>query len=222
MISTTAHPLLADLITLPAAHDAYRRMGCDDVRFTSGYIISKPPHSPPLFWHFDWMGWSEPVSYEARPLQTFFMVYLVDTTRANGCLRVIPGSHLNDHPLHQQMADAHTPAVARAEDLSRPEFQTQPDEVDVPVRAGDLVIGDSRLLHAAHANTTGQRRTVITLWMHPNFGTLPESIQAFCARFNDLPKDWPPEAAAKLAPLLPTYDGDAKPATFSRTRHPRP
>jgi ectoine hydroxylase-related dioxygenase (phytanoyl-CoA dioxygenase family) len=36
--------------------------------------------------------------------------------------------------------------------------------VDVEVKAGDLVLGDARLLHAAHANNSDRRRTLITMW----------------------------------------------------------
>ena len=34
----------------------------------------------------------------------------------------------------------------------------------MPVRAGDLVINDARLLHAAHANRTDKRRTLVLQW----------------------------------------------------------
>ena len=66
MIPIGRNPAFAKLATLLPALDAYRQMGFDDVRFTSGYVISKPPHSPPLFWHFDWMGWTHPRSYDTE------------------------------------------------------------------------------------------------------------------------------------------------------------
>ena len=57
-------------------------------------------------------------------------------------------------------------------------YQTLPGEVDVAVTAGDLVIGDSRVLHAAHANTTGERRTVLTTWYLPRYDELSERLRA--------------------------------------------
>ena len=36
-------------------------------------------------------------------IQLFLMVYLVDTTPANGCLRVLPGSHLRKIPLDDEL-----------------------------------------------------------------------------------------------------------------------
>ena len=42
-------------------------------------------------------------------------------------------------------------------------LQPAAGETDVEVQAGDVVIGDSRLLYGSHANHSGQRRTVITI-----------------------------------------------------------
>ena len=61
-----------------------------------------------LFWHRDWWGWNHPVSYgDPVPQQVFLMYYTVDTTPGNGCLRLIPGSHLERHPMHDAVPDAY-------------------------------------------------------------------------------------------------------------------
>ena len=39
-----------------------------------------------------------------------------------------------------------------------------PDAIDVPLKAGDLIIADARLLHAAWPNQTAQRRTLVLAW----------------------------------------------------------
>jgi ectoine hydroxylase-related dioxygenase (phytanoyl-CoA dioxygenase family) len=210
---------LAQLIAHPKALGALEAMGFRDNRFQSGYIISKPPQSPPLFWHFDWGWWNHPLSYEPRPLQLFLMYYLTDTTRANGCLRVIPGSHLRETPLHKVIADAHSEELGEAKDLKRVEFQPQPGEIDVRVKAGDLLIGDSRIMHAAHANTSDERRTVITLWFHPDYQDSPEELRAaFETRKDPLPPGWSPESLQLLDSVLINYQGRAEPLKFSRTR----
>ena len=173
-------------------------------KWSSGYVISKPPQSPPLFWHQDWWGWNDPCSYTALPQQLFLMYYLVDTTPSNGCLRVIKGSHLNRHPLHDILPSAHGEALQRVDDTDHPAYQHFPDEVDIPVKAGDLVIGDSRLLHASHGNQSDERRTVITLWYHPFFALLPVGMQAHIGRLRQSlawsEADW--ERIAELAPDL--------------------
>ena len=49
------HPFFADIITYRPALDALARLGYGQPTFTDGYIISKPAHSPRLFWHYDWV-----------------------------------------------------------------------------------------------------------------------------------------------------------------------
>jgi len=106
--------------------------------------------------------------------------------------------------------------------LSRAEFQSHPDAVDVPVKAGDLVIGDSRILHGAHANQSGERRTVITLWYHPAFGSVPEPIQGFIAgMYQPPPEEWSDGLRRRLEAMSPAYHGCARPVQFSRERMSR-
>ena len=79
---------------------ALAQLGFAQPKFGHGRIISKPPHSLPLFWHEDGRFGDDPVSYPWQPIQCFLMFYLNDTSAQNGCLRVIPGSHLKRHSLH--------------------------------------------------------------------------------------------------------------------------
>ncbi len=138
-------PFFADLVGWQPALDALNSLGYVAPKFSTGFVISKPPHSPPLFWHQDWWGWEHPHSYTPNPQQIFLMYYLVDTTPKNGCLRLIPGSHLHRHPLHD-ISEAHTEEIRLAEDVTSPAYLDHPDEMDVCVKAGDVVMGDSRLL----------------------------------------------------------------------------
>jgi len=215
LISVYDHEEMLPLITLPAALDVLADLGYPDPRFYSGYIISKPPEvAPPLFWHQDGILWTEPISYTDTPHQFFLMYYLVDTHRENGCLRVIPGSHRNRHRLHA-LPPAHTDDIQSA-DEHHPALQEDPDEVDVPVRAGDLVIGDARLLHSAHPNRSTRRRTVITLWFCPTFPDMSESTQAFYSKYREKPPSWSDEAWRTLAPLRCAYEGTASPPESHR------
>ncbi len=159
MVSVYDDKFFARLVAYRPALAILSDLGFENPTWSSGFIISKPPHSPPLFWHQDWWGWNDSCSYEAPPQQLFLMYYLVDTDRHNGCLRVIAGSHRNRHALHDEVKEAHTDNVRSLTDPEHPAYQSVEGEQDVPVRAGDLVIGDSRLLHAAHGNMSEERRT---------------------------------------------------------------
>lgn len=82
------------------------------------------------------------------------------------------------------------------------------------------MVGDSRLLHSAHANKTEQRRTVITLWYYPAWDQLSEPIQARMAKAG-MDDRWPADAYERIGSLLPTYDGDAEEASWNRIPGPR-
>ena len=165
--------------------------------------------APPLFWHQDGILWDDPTSYTDEPVQVFLMYYLVDTSRDNGCLRVIPGSHRRRHRLHA-LPPAHGDAINAAGER-HPSLQPDPDEVDIPVRAGDLVIGDARLLHSAHPNRSPRRRTVITLWFLPTFPDLPEHLRAFYGKRNSeltaSSLEWSESGWDELCGVLARYDG---------------
>ena len=45
------------------------------------------------------------------------------------------------------------------------------------MKAGDLVLGDARMLHAAHPNSSGKRRTLITMWYLPEYAKMPANMK---------------------------------------------
>lgn len=160
----TWSPMSDRLIDWPPAWEACRLMGLEDQRADdSVLILSKPAHGPALYWHQDWMQWDSPASATPWPSRVFLSYYLTDTTRENGCLRAIPGTHRKRIPLHDLLPAAHEKEI-QAQDESHPAFMDHPDAVDLPVKAGDLVINDARLLHSAWPNRSDQRRTLLLQW----------------------------------------------------------
>ena len=57
--------------------------------------------------------------------------------------------------------------------------------MNVTVRAGDLVLGDARVLHGAHPNASDARRTVLTLWYLPRWHAMSESMRAHAALLHE-------------------------------------
>ena len=229
LIALADHPPFAALIAFPGLEEMFSRMGLDDTRFTSGYIISKPPGGPALFWHQDWWGWRHPISRTDRIAQVALFLYLTDTRRENGCLRVIPGSHRRPHPLHD-VIDAHDPALAAVENPDDPVYAPHPDEVDVPVAAGDVVVADARLVHGAHPNRSGEERTNITLWWHPHYAELPPGIRArlwTIVRRDEVDTDtiadrslyphrWPEPWRSQVLPIMAGDPGPVAPEAWVR------
>lgn len=211
MLSIADEPGFARLIGLPRTLAILRGLGLGELAWSAGYVISKPAAAPRLFWHQDWLYWTHPVSREAVPHQLFAMYYLVDTDRTNGCLRVIPGSHGGRREAHDRLARAHSPEALAGRDPAHAMFGDMPGEVDVPVRAGDLLLGDSRLLHAAHANGSDASRRLLTLWYHPAYDRLPGPIQTHLTdSYGGALDGWDAEARSSLGCALPyARSGDA-------------
>ena len=172
-------------------------------------------------------------------MQVFLMFYLTDTSRENGCLRVVPGqcapsspavrrlraltctmtacagSHLKTHPIDSLLPQNNAKDRAFRDPLS-PEFGAAEGEVDVPLRVGDFVAGYSEILHSAHANTSEHKRTCLTMWYYPAFTELPGRTQASIADAegameHGLSQVRSPEVAAKLAPMEIRFDGRESP-----------
>ena len=173
-VDTRENAVMRRLLDWPATRMWMRAMQLVD--FTPNgtiHVLSKPPGGPPLYWHQDWDTWNDPFSLAPWPQQLFLSYYLVDTDRANGCFRVIPGTHLKRIPLHGQVEAPHQRTAWFADEKDPHMFGDHPDAVDVPVRGGDLVIGEARLLHSARGNNSGERRTLLLGW-HMRPATVPD------------------------------------------------
>ena len=77
-------------------------------------------------------------------------------------------------------------------------FSDQPEQIDVLVSAGTLVIGDARMLHAARENQTNVRRNMILIWAQ---------------RPNSIPDYWKEELPDTIKNGIPDLE-------FPRTRIP--
>tara|TARA_B100000674_G_scaffold491681_1_gene510142 strand:- start:174 stop:881 length:708 start_codon:yes stop_codon:yes gene_type:complete len=188
-----ADPIVEKIIDYAPQKQVCAELGLENLQPRDNIILlSKPAYGPPLYWHQDFMNWNHPEAAAPWPTVIFLSYYMSDTTRENGCLRVIPGTHRKRIPLHDMLPDAHGPEIQAINDLEHPIFMDHPDSVDVPLKSGDLIIADARLLHAAWPNQTAQRRTLVLAWHGvfsfphpPSWWTdkVPEAIQKFDPQF---------------------------------------
>jgi len=229
LILIADYPDFGMLIGNEELKEIFRKLGFDDTRFSSGYIISKPNNSPALFWHQDWWGWDHPLSYTNQIAQVFVMIYLQDTNPQNGCLRVIPRSHRSYHALHSNQK-AHTESASRVEDPNDSIYNSLSEEVPVPVKCGDVIVGDARLIHGSFPNQSEDERTLITLWYHPHYNMLPGAMQSrICEIFHrkgvDTDPDgeesmtllkWPERFRKPIEALFPSCPEDAEPYPWCR------
>ena len=88
-------------------------------------------------------------------------IYLEDADRSNGCLRVVPGSHLKGLVEHQRDPRTHGSWCQVEDEVA----------LDLPVPAGTVVLFSANLLHGANDNLHSQRTRYSTAW-HYVPGTL--------------------------------------------------
>jgi hypothetical protein len=180
--------------------------GGGDLRWISGYISAKEPHTPALWWHQDWWCWSHAVSFRRAAAQVALLCYLSDTSRDSGALRVLPGSHHGSLPLHALLPEAH--AEGQQLPLDHDALRDQRQQVTLSLRAGDAVVLDYRLLHGTHPNAADQRRDCVLLSFTPSWDGLPPEIRAHLIQHTAQPSE---EERCAVHPwiseLLPTFAG---------------
>ncbi len=132
----------------------------DDVILWGCHVFCKPAgqgfETP---WHQDGHYW--PI----RPLATCTVwVALEESSTENGCLRVIPRSHLArlSHPhLHEDRPD-----VALQQRLADDSFDAG-TAVDLELQPGQMSMHDVYMIHGANANRSAKRRTGVALRYMP-------------------------------------------------------
>jgi ectoine hydroxylase-related dioxygenase (phytanoyl-CoA dioxygenase family) len=140
--------------------DAVEQLIGPDVILWGCHVFCKPAgdgHETP--WHQDGHYW--PI----RPLATCTVwVALEESTRENGCLRVIPRSHLaqvSHAHLHEDRQD-----VALQQRLADDAFDAS-TAVDLELQPGQMSMHDVYMIHGAQANLSTKRRTGVALRYMP-------------------------------------------------------
>lgn len=220
---TYKDPEVTSVLSSGALVEGLNNLRLGDVRWLSGYVISKPPQGPGLWWHQDWWAWEDPITVRRKAPQLFAILYLQKTDKDNGCLRVIPGSHCCPHPLMAELPEPHSDAIELAPD-SGVAHADVPEEVAVCTGPGDLVVGDVRLLHSTHRNSSESPRHAVDMVFLPYFKQLPVRLKNHLVQHPALPEVgwWHQEntdVPASLRAWLPTvdpYEPDKYPVNFMR------
>ena len=145
------NPIMRRLAEWQPARRALEALGFGDFAAGEGLLVlTKPARGPALYWHQDWMQWNDPLSCTPWPQIMFVSYYLEGTSIENGCLKIIPGTHLKRIPLHDELVTAHEQGARFIEEDHPIMFSDHPDQVNVEVGPRDLVLADARVLHAAY------------------------------------------------------------------------
>lgn len=123
-----------------------------------GYTyVSKPPGSGlPVLWHQDGHPWADRL--QGAPACSVW-VALDDSNAANGCLRVIPGSHtLGARPL---IPATNTPNLFEVR--TDPELVDEDSAEDLVLDAGDACVHHPALIHGSGPNRSDRPRRALVV-----------------------------------------------------------
>jgi ectoine hydroxylase-related dioxygenase (phytanoyl-CoA dioxygenase family) len=156
-------PRLFEFVLHPCALKIAERIVGPDILLWSSQFFCKPAGTgKPVPWHADahyWTNFIDPV----RVVSIY--IALDEQTAANGCLRVLPGSHKVTHGF----------AYRRTNPNANPFFpQGVPEEaldssclVDIELHPGEFVLFDGWLLHGSNANRSTLPRYSFTMRYAP-------------------------------------------------------
>jgi ectoine hydroxylase-related dioxygenase (phytanoyl-CoA dioxygenase family) len=140
--------------------------------FASHYIAKQPFDGQPVLWHQDGSYWP------LEPMEVVTLwVSFDDSTRDNGCLRVLPGTqHTALQKMHRRTEVANVLSSAIAD-----EFVDESAAVDVVLAPGDVSIHHPNVIHGSDANTSPRWRRGLTI----------RYIPASTEILHDGPDPWP-------------------------------
>ena len=120
-------------------------------------------------------------------------IALDPATRDNGCMEVIPGSHLRGPAPHVPMEDINLCTI-------RPDLLRLQDRVRLPMDPGDVLIFHGLIHHYTAANRSNQRRRALQFHYH-QVGLEWISLEAHRALFHDDAGEYAGCTVAKGAPF---------------------
>jgi len=132
--------LISQVIASPAVLKLLSEVvgkGC--VPISADIQFKHPESKHPILWHQD-------AIYESSTSFVNLGIYLEDSQAQDGCLRLVPGSHQEQHDILQLATD-------HGWDI--------PGAIDIATRAGDVVVHDTMTLHGSGIKySEGCRRTL--------------------------------------------------------------
>lgn len=143
-------------------------------------LLAKPPRKPAAVfaWHQDSAYWPE----TPDPRTATVWLALDDSTRENGCMRFVSGSHreakLRAHrPLHGDREKSHTLIAAVDEEKDRVEY--------AEIRRGDVTVHDERVAHGSGGNSSPRWRRAYIVAFRSHATIAAERGMGFTHSHND-------------------------------------
>lgn len=152
-----AYPELFEWLLADEVLDMLEPFLGPDIALWSSHFICKPPgKGRAVPWHEDsayWKGLLEP--------QEVITVWLAidESTRENGCMRVIPGTHRHGFSDYEPVDRETHVFGARI----RPDQMDESKAVDLELAPGEFHLHHAKLIHGSNANVSDRRRCGYTM-----------------------------------------------------------
>ena len=142
---------LCELIRHPRILDAVKAAIGPDILCWTSSMFSKPPRSPGFVsWHQDVTYWGlDP------PNVVTAWVALTDSTPGNGCMKVVPGTHLSDVMAHRDTYAADN-MLSRGQEVMVDVDEA--DAIDLVLQPGEMSLHHAKIVHGSHANPSPRWR----------------------------------------------------------------
>ncbi len=163
------HPQLFEWLTNDRVLDIIEDLIGEDIVLFSSHFICKPAGSGKRVpWHEDSSYWSH---YNMDPMEVITLWLAIDdSSPENGCMQVIPGSHLTpDSQYHDLSSDDHS---VFGTEINTDQFD-ESTAVNCVLKANQASFHHGKMIHGSHANTSSKRRCGYTMRYMPSYCSIP-------------------------------------------------
>ena len=155
-------PKLFDWLHAPEVLDLVEPLTGPDIALWSSHFICKPAAvGKRVPWHEDSAYWGTVL----EPMDVFTVWLAIDpSVVANGCMRVIPGTHRHGYSDYEAVPDGDKSVFAT--EIKKDKFD-ESKAVDIVLQPNQCSIHHAKLIHGSNANTGTMRRCGYTMRYMP-------------------------------------------------------
>jgi len=132
-------------------------LGPNIAMWAAHYIAKPPEHGQRVLWHQDGSYWP----LEPMEVTTIWLA-ATESTRANGCMRLLPGTQNNRLLSRREMIDVKDGKNVLESGI-HPSQIDDSHVVDLELNPGDVSVHNPRIIHSSEPNTSDKWRIGLTL-----------------------------------------------------------
>ena len=153
-----ADPFMHRLVSDDRLLDIVEQFIGPNIAMWAAHYIAKPPkHGQKVLWHQDGTYWP----LEPMEVTTIWLA-ATESTRENGCLRILPGTQNNRLLSRKELIDVPDGKNVLSSGI-HPSMIDDSDVVDLELQPGDVSVHNPKIIHGSESNTSDKWRIGLTL-----------------------------------------------------------